>query len=306
MYKVSVIINCYNGEEFLQETLESLSKQTYQDFELIFWDNYSSDSSSQIAHMFDERLRYFRGEKVIPLGAARNKAIAQAKGEYISFLDCDDLWEPSKLERQVYELNIDSSVGMVFSNFKRLNMLSGETDVFDKKARYSKIEFEDLVGNYSFCLSSFMIRRKALEGLDHIFSNEFKYAEEFELFSRIAYKWKTLYLPEPLVIYRIHKNMNTLKLQDRIGTEFQMALDNLRIMAKDLDTEYPNVVKRIEFARDLTYVKDIIFKGDNQRVRKLMRPYWNYNVRAKCFYLISFLPSKLSILLTKWFYRNRI
>ena len=243
---------------------------------------------------------------MLPLGAARNKAIACAQGEYIAFVDCDDLWDREKLEKQVNELERDSSVGMVFTNFSRWNMLSNKKDIFDKKAVYRKLSFEELVGNYSFCLSSFMIRKKALRGLEHIFNNEFKYAEEFELFSRIAYTWRTVYLSEPLVTYRIHKNMNTIQLRDRIGIEYQMALDNLRALAKDLDEKCPEVVKRIEFARDLSFVKDIIYRGENLKVRELMKPYLEYNIRARCFYAISFLPSSFSILITRWFYRSRI
>ncbi len=304
--KVSVIINCHNGEEYLYETLESLRNQTFKDYELVFWDNCSTDKSAEIAHSFDGRLKYYYGDEMISLGEARNKAVEHTKGDYIAFLDCDDLWDISKLQRQVEELDRDCSIGMVFSNFYRLNMLSGKLDVFDKKAKYLKMSFEELVGNYSFCLSSFMIRRSALEGLDHIFNNDFKYAEEFELFSRIAYNWDTIYLPEPLVTYRIHKNMNTIKLRNRIGVEYGMALDNLRKESKDLDDRYPEVVKRIEFFRDFFNVKDIVYDGNNKKVRELMKPYVSYNLRAKCFYAISFLPPRLSIFITKLFYRDRI
>lgn len=304
--KVSVIINCHNGEEFLKETLESLRRQSFKNFELVFWDNCSSDRSSDIAHTFDDRLQYFYGEELIPLGAARNQAIERATGEYIAFLDSDDLWEKEKLQMQVEELDKDSTVGMVFTNFKRLNMLSGEIDIFDKKASYRKLSFSQLVGNYSFCLSSFMIRREALSGLDHIFHNEFKYAEEFELFSRISYRWNTIYLPKALVTYRIHKNMNTRKLQDRIGVEYQLAIDNLRKEAPELDRVYPQVVKRIEFDRDLFIVKDIIYKGESRKIRKLMEPYLNYNIRAICFYIVSFFPRHLMIFVVKKFYRKRL
>lgn len=304
--KVSIILNCRNGAEYLKDTLEAIKQQSFSDYEIIFWDNCSTDNSAQIAKTFDKRLRYFLGEEMLPLGAARNKAIACAQGDYIAFVDCDDLWDREKLEKQVNELERDSSVGMVFTNFIRWNMLSNKKDIFDKKAVYRKLSFEELVGNYSFCLSSFMIRREALRGLEHIFNNEFKYAEEFELFSRIAYTWRTVYLSEPLVTYRIHKSMNTIQLRDRIGIEYQMALDNLRALAKDLDEKYPEVVKRIEFARDLSFVKDIIYRGENLKVRELMKPYLKYNIRARCFYAISFLPSSFSILITRWFYRSRI
>ena len=74
MPKVSVIVNCYNGEEFLAETLETIKNQTFKDYELIFWDNCSTDNTPNIAKSFDERLRYFRGEELIQLGQALNNA----------------------------------------------------------------------------------------------------------------------------------------------------------------------------------------------------------------------------------------
>ena len=96
---VSVIMNCLNSSEHLQETLDSLAAQTFTDFEVIFWDNGSTDSSPQIARGhagLAGRLRYFRGEETVPLGAARNLAIARSRGRYVAFLDCDDLWRPEK------------------------------------------------------------------------------------------------------------------------------------------------------------------------------------------------------------------
>ena len=140
--KVSIILNCRNGAEYLKDTLEAIKQQSFSDYEIIFWDNCSTDNSAQIAKTFDKRLRYFWGEEMLPLGAARNKAIACAQGDYIAFVDCDDLWDREKLEKQVNELERDSSVGMVFTNFIRWNMLSNKKDIFDKKAVYRKLSFE--------------------------------------------------------------------------------------------------------------------------------------------------------------------
>lgn len=306
MPKVSVVINCYNGEQYLEETFNSIMAQTFQDFEIVFFDNCSTDNSSSIAKKFGHKVKYFKSQENIALGNARNEALKCCSGEYITFIDCDDFWDPSKLEKQVVELDKDSSVGMVFTNFKRLNMLSGVIDIFDKRASYLKLPFSELVGAYSFCLSSFMIRKEALKRLDHYFNVNFKYAEEFELFSRVAYYYYTIYLPEPLVTYRIHKNMNTLKLQERIGYEYNIALQNLIKLDKDLQTKYPQVVKRIEFARDFSDTKYLMWSGERKKIRKLMRPYIFYNKRAFLFYICSYLTDKIFIMCVNIFYKNRI
>lgn len=304
MPKVSVIINCHNGEEYLEECLNSIKKQTFQDYEIVFWDNCSTDRSAQIAKSF-EKVIYFRGEKLIPLGAARNKALEKAKGKYIAYIDCDDLWDKEKIERQVEELECNDDVGMVLTNYRRHNMMTDKTIVVYKDTEKRKVGFADLIMKYHFCLSSFMIRKNAMEELDHLFNNEFRYAEEFELFSRIAYKWKTSVLPEPLVTYRIHKSMNTMLLQERKSAEYGMILDSLRKMAPEIDKEYPEVIRWITFVKDLNEAKTSIIAGENKKVKTLMRQYRSYNFRADCYYMVSFLPPRLSKWLVKVFYAKR-
>ena len=94
---VSVIMNCHNGEEFLNETLKSLKKQSYKNWELIFFDNNSKDRSiSFVYSLKDSRFKIFRQKKLINLYDARNLAVQKAKGKYITFLDVDDLWKSNK------------------------------------------------------------------------------------------------------------------------------------------------------------------------------------------------------------------
>ena len=99
---VSIIMNCYNGEKYLTESLNSLLKQTYQNWELIFWDNISSDNSKKIFEKYkDERFKYFLSDRHMVLYGARNLAIKKAKGEFLAFLDTDDIWLKNKLDLQV-------------------------------------------------------------------------------------------------------------------------------------------------------------------------------------------------------------
>ena len=88
---VSVIMNCRNGERYLKQSIASIKNQSYKNWELIFFDNDSSDKSKKIFKKFkDKRLKYFFSNKVLKLYEARNLAISKAKGYYISFCDTDD------------------------------------------------------------------------------------------------------------------------------------------------------------------------------------------------------------------------
>ena len=99
---VSVIINCYNGQKYLSEAVNSVLSQTYKNWEIIFWDNQSTDGSARIFKNFeDSRLRYFYSPTHTLLYEARNYAIDQASGEFLAFLDVDDWWCPDKLEKQI-------------------------------------------------------------------------------------------------------------------------------------------------------------------------------------------------------------
>ena len=103
---VSIIMNCHNGEAYLCESIKSVLSQTYKNWELIFWDNRSEDKSAEIfkSHK-DKRFKYFYANERTTLYKARNLAIEKSKGNFISFLDTDDLWSKNKLELQMPYFN---------------------------------------------------------------------------------------------------------------------------------------------------------------------------------------------------------
>ncbi len=303
--KVSVIINCRNGEKHLQETLESLRSQTFRDYELVFWDNCSDDRTADIAKTFDSRLRYFKGETPVPLGKARNLAISKASGEYIAFLDSDDLWVENKLELQIDILDKNQEIGMVCSNYTRLNMLTEkrwDEDIFEDDRRLKFPEFAD---RYDFCLSTFLIRHKVLDDLDYCFDNSLEYAEEYDLFMRIALTTDTQYLRKSLTTYRIHEGMSSIRLQERIGAEYNACLHSLEVMEPDLRKKYPDVVQRIEFNRDFWDAKYLTSIGKCREVRRLMKRYMDYNYRAAFLYINALLPSVAAKAIYKIIYRKK-
>ena len=99
---VSVIVNCHNGQKYLAECIRSILNQTYTNFEIIFWDNFSTDNSYKIVNKFkDKRIRKFKIKKFSSLYKSRNLAISKSKGKYITFCDTDDLWIKNKLAEQL-------------------------------------------------------------------------------------------------------------------------------------------------------------------------------------------------------------
>lgn len=133
MVMVSIITPCYNSAAFIRDAIESVLSQTYQDWELIIADDCSSDHSVDIileyAHK-DHRIIFLKTEK--PSGSPsvlRNLALEHAKGRFISFLDSDDVWLPTKLEEQV-KLFGDQQIAVAFTNYEKIN------DAGERKDRY--------------------------------------------------------------------------------------------------------------------------------------------------------------------------
>ena len=118
---VSVIINCYNGEKYLQEAVSSVIKQTYKNWEIVLWDNQSTDQSAKIFKSFNHpKLIYHYAPSHTSLYQARNLATKYCNGKFIAFLDSDDWWVPEKLEKQM-KLFEDKEVGLVYSNYHIYN-----------------------------------------------------------------------------------------------------------------------------------------------------------------------------------------
>lgn len=121
---VSIITPCYNGEKTIQETILSVLNQTYPNWEMLIIDDCSIDSSKTLIHNFtsrDSRIKYLKtksssGSPTMP----RNIGIENAKGRFIAFLDCDDLWLPTKLEEQIPLLN-DTNTAIAFSYYEKIS-----------------------------------------------------------------------------------------------------------------------------------------------------------------------------------------
>ena len=204
---VSVIVNCLNGERYLKKSLDSIYKQTYENFEIIFWNNGSTDQSKLIASSYDNKLKLYSSEDTVPLGMARNRAIREAKGLYIAFLDVDDWWMPSKLEKQISRFN-NKDLGLIYcdsiiiKNNLKYNHFSLASP-FKGKAGPRLLEENFMT------TSSIVYRADVLKSLPIIFRDELSLTVDYELSVRVSFNYEIDYVNEPLAVIIKHKRSYT-------------------------------------------------------------------------------------------------
>lgn len=208
---VSVIMNCHNGEEFLKESVHSIINQTFTDWELIFYDNDSSDRSLEIIKSFnDQRIKIFRSQNFLNLYHARNKALKKINGKYICFLDTDDLWENNKLEQQVEFLEKNKNFIMVYSNFYTLK--NGKKFIqYENKLPEGNIT-KYLLKKYTIGILTTCLKKEAFE--DSEFDKNTNIIGDFDFFINLSNKFKIGCIQKPLAYYRDHdKNLSKKKLE---------------------------------------------------------------------------------------------
>jgi glycosyltransferase involved in cell wall biosynthesis len=201
---VSVIMNCFNGENYLADSINSILNQTYKNFEVIFWDNRSNDKSAIIYKSFkDKRLKYYYAKRFTSLYEARNLAINKSKGKLIAFLDTDDLWTKNKLYLQVKKLK-NEKIGLVYTNYYFLNQITGLKKIAYKKKLPEGMIFHKLLKDYCIGIGGVIMKKNLFLKNKEIFNKKFNIIGDFDLFTRLSKKIYFASIQEPLLIYRIH------------------------------------------------------------------------------------------------------
>lgn len=287
---VSVIMNCYNGERYLREAIDSVFAQTYDNWEIVFFDNASTDGSEAIARSYGEKLRYFRNEHTISLGAARTAAIAHAQGELIAFLDTDDRWLPQKLEWQVAAFNASPQTDFVYSNYYMLDAATGRATLGLSRPQPEGDVFGAFLRHYTVNLQTVMVRKRALMSMDMLFDPVLELSEEYDLFMRLLYRSRACYLQQATVYYRIHGNMLSIRHIDKYPPEMAYILGKLRRLAPDFDERYADGISYMEAKIGYWYAAAYMHKGDHAQARMALAPYKWVSPVFLMLYLAAFLP----------------
>lgn len=254
---VSIIMNCYNGEKYLKQAIQSILSQKYQNWEIVFWDNQSTDRSQKIFKSFkDKRFNYFYADKHSVLYKARNHALSKCKGELIAFLDVDDSWLPEKLSIQV-EMFKDPSVGLSCGNYFKIDERKSGNNI--KKPMYSSIPsgfvLNELFKEYFPHMSTIIIRKKALVKQKLFFDERFNIIGDLDLVVRLCTKWELASVQQPIAYYRWHQNNTGYDKSMLISEEFNIWI---------------NEIKNIPEYSSLTNFKEFEYKVKLYQVLKLL------------------------------------
>lgn len=256
MKKVSVIIPVYKVEKYVAATVESVLAQTYTNFELLIIDDGSPDKSIEICQQFvDDRVRIIRQENR-GVAAARNTGIRQAQGEYLAFLDADDLWTPEKLAKHIEHLENSLTVGVSFCRSAFIDELGEPLGIY-QITKLKGITPLDLlcrtpIGNGSVPV----IRRETLEDIafqDNLYGTVENFyfdddrqlhpSEDVECWLRIAMKTKWLIegIPEPLTLYRVNSQGFSAQLVKKLNSWETMLEKARAYVPQESMTEWENI-----------------------------------------------------------------
>jgi len=200
---VTVVMPAYNSAAFIRESVESALRQSFRDLEVVVVDDGSAERVDWITELDPARVRYHWKENGGP-SSARNLGAELARSDTIAFLDSDDLWEPSKLERQLGALDADPHAGFAFATFRTIDVAgrpSGEPLRLDKPS--GEIAAALFMSNF-VVTSSVVVRRRCFQEMKG-FDPSLRWSEDYDLWLRLAERYHGLYVGgEPLGSYRVN------------------------------------------------------------------------------------------------------
>jgi glycosyltransferase involved in cell wall biosynthesis len=238
---VSIIIPTYNRPEYLKKAIMSVLSQTYRNFEIIIVDDASEANNKKVITSFDnDRIYHIENNKQRGAPFSRNKGIKQANGKFIAFLDDDDEWEPTKLEKQIKEFE-NNDVGLVvcYSLDKRFNM-----------TRVSKpshvITYECLLKSFNLSsTSSYIVRKKILEKVGG-FDTNLPSAQEYDLALRIAKNFEVRTVPEVLMIQNASDG--------QISTNWRKKISGIMAIHSKFGKEYRILGRKLGFFNHIKFI----------------------------------------------------
>lgn len=316
MCNVSIIIPTYNCAQYISETIDSALAQTYRDFEIIVVDDGSTDNTKEVLKKYGSQIKLIYQENR-GVSAARNIGISRSEGQYVAFLDADDIWLPNKLKAQVEIMNANPDVGLIFTDGVKIDekpgatlkpkdwrAISNDPEGFWCKIGKAPINdgiilkgnyFKDLLlGNLVFFTSAVLIRKECFENIGYL-DEELLSSEDYDLWLRMAYKYPLLYLNSVTSHYR--ERIDSLCGDRDMRVYWYNKWDG--IMFGNYSKFCPPEHREFSIKRACECYKIAIWgylrEGEMDNVRDLCYRFLHFNKKCLKIYvyiLISFLPAK--------------
>ena len=204
---ISVLMNCHNGEKYLKESIQSILNQSYINFEIIFFDNLSTDNSASIFRDFkDKRLKYYKSDIKLTLSEARIEAWKYINGEYVAVLDTDDIAMPDRLFTQINQFTLDKTLSVLGGNCEIINETGNLVSNTDFDTNSSKLS-NQLHYSFPFNNATLMFRKKSVDVIGG-YQSEYTMINDYVLIYKLSKNYRVANIKNCISKNRIHsKNL---------------------------------------------------------------------------------------------------
>jgi glycosyltransferase involved in cell wall biosynthesis len=265
MARISIIMPCFNAETYIARGVESVLGQTFQDIEVIIINDGSTDSSHEIISRFtDQRLKIISQENR-GVSASRNRGLEAATGELIAFLDADDTWDRTCLEKLYGALKASPDAAASYCGWQNIGLPGGKGNPYVPPDYEVEGKFEHLLKSCPWPIHAALTRRSAIEEAGQ-FDERFSNAEDYGMWLKMAWFHRIVRVPEVLAFYYFHEGAQASNNRARA------ACDHWKVQVEFLK-ENPGITKKLgrRLVRRLT---------NGQLLRSGYECYWSRDLES--------------------------
>lgn len=281
---VSVIIPVYNGSRYIASAIESVFSQSYQNIEIIVVNDGSRDDTYEKIKPYLDRLKYIY-QKNCGASAARNKGIMNSAGEYVAFLDHDDIWLPEKIKTQIKYMSEHPEIGMVHSGCGFIDSDGKHLDGINWAIGIEGKCFKELFIKNRIMMPTAFIRKTCFNKIG-LFAEDIRYCDDRELWMRLSREFPIGYINKLLAYYRIHDSNMTRNKIEHLNYRLKMYKKMLRMYPDTWTTVGKSDVIKCLFNNTYS-LADLCYKSDNY-------------LKAVLYYLKALLLSPLEFFLKRF------
>ena len=276
----------------MESAIDSVLKQTFTDWLIIFVDNASTDESARLAAQLTPRIRVVKISDKVKLGAARNIAIDNCDGEIIAFLDVDDLWDCEKLSLMIEKFD-DPEVALVVSDGEVFGDEIETTIVRASSDSAGTISVSDMLENYSLILSSAMIRRSSLESIKPPFNEDLEICEETQLFLQLAESFRVISVNTNLVSVRKHQNNLSGKNPTELLAELEIMLESIENTLPGFNSKYKKNIDLLMRRNRLVIAGQLASAGSFSAAKSVIVNYLTDPITILVYVVLCVLPKSI-------------
>lgn len=291
MCMVSILMNCWNGEKYLKESIESLFNQSYSNWELVFIDNCSIDNSAEIAKSFGKKVKYFKTPYKMTLGEARAFGIDKCQSNYLMYLDADDRYRENTIDILLNAIN-GSNYLVVYSGHRNIDSSGRIIGRYNPSSKEGNV-FDNLLHQFDVPTSSLIMNLTMYKESGQTYDKSIIVSAEYNHYLRLAVSHKFKCIKGELTDYRIHSGGLTSERAEDLHHDRISTLDSIIREYPETLTKYPEGFKEAYARADYYMMRNYLSKEKIKSAREVIKPHIFLSFKYFAVYIILFMPSFL-------------